>query len=378
MTDLTDPTFVKLMDRLMGHLDSEDNIQSQILKRLWIGPRPKEESQGSAILDARNGTTVTRARAILENFCSTDFFAKREMGTIELQSSNLVVGGEKKTRVELEWKPKATSLLAKVEALWHEYVLDDAGTFVISTEPTVFSDPDRRFFIRFLDINARPGDKELQTEIAAFIATQEDDASRAFFTNLLLGRPEAATPCYHYQPSGEVLAALEFEQFFNDEARVNPDRKWQCKKLLSQRLNPLKYKPHHEVILGNCRTNTVISQLQAAHSHYPFRMNARSIDYQTKSFIDGPRSVFCLVSRYLDSGQNKLKTVVAAHNGRGIQTLAGVLTSDSGVEHLRKKLGVSTNKDLRRVNRFQALYEVSINSDNGDGGNATLLDCILL
>jgi len=390
-----DTVLMALMTRFVKKAGKD--IPSKIIKALWEGHGKgsvtlgdlysrcwkQTEPPGEFEEDVVQ-TQVTRARGALRKFREVDFFARREFGSIEILSSPNKKDAEQ-TRLALDWAPAEESAAGAAEELWRSSVFDDEhSTLVISTEPTVFADPDRQYFVRFLNINSKPDDPAIREEIDRFIMSQQDPDAKKFFRKFLCGEEKQARPCYHYQPSGEVLAALHLDEWFSKAERKNVEREntrennskpvQACNRLLSKDLSPLRYAEHHAVILGNIRTNVEIAKLQANHPDYPYKMDENSIIGPGGPYADHDETVYCLVSRFA-SPTGKLRTVIAAHNGRGVQAVSQCMTDNRKVRDLAERLEIRIS-DLRYLDRFQALYKVTIDKGSEKLGRSVLLKAL--
>lgn len=285
---------------------------------------------------------------------------------------------------------KATNLTVHNE-LWVEYFTHDHPPLVISTEPVVFVDRIRRISIRVLDINCNPAlrhKKDMSDAINAFLEKLPSD-ERAYLSKIV--RPENAM--YHYQPSGEVLAALEFEKFFDQEhlmMNLYRDKKLlrPCTRLLVDQVKDDGFSKAPAILLGNIRTNPLLKECQetieamySRDAKKQGRMEADHFLLGGHRFEDRDKKFYCMLSRFRDPESRQSRTLIAAHNGRGIQAVVeGLLPKNA---HSEKNLvptmwAMLGTDNLRSVDSFQAFFEVTVREGNLGAANCELKNVIKL
>lgn len=336
-----------------------------ITAAVWPEHKGKE-SQNAASLNFK--TTMSRANTSLDKFCREEFYAKRLPFYLSIETE-----WDNKTKREyyrIAPQKRISPLVPPSELLWDACITDDSAPLIISTEPVVFQDENGRCFIRFLDINSAPADGDkthMDAEIQTYLEELKDSDPKleAAFRTLF----ERLRPCYHYQPSGEVLGALSAASWFLE--RHPPDRRRPPVRLLSRQVNRELYHPKNALILGSLRTNFLIREHQELHQP-PIRLTGRDIRIaKLAPYVDNRQEAYALVTRSAATPTEKERTIVGANNGRAVHAAVEALLHDQSVSKLFAELHAPSGYQIPK--NFQVLYRVNLDEHNVQGNNCTVV-----
>jgi hypothetical protein len=378
MMDADSSAIGRLMDRFLGRGEDLNHKHDKLVAEIWNRRNDSRSATYEALYEAvwpenresdddlgktKNfNTNVSRARTELAKFCREDFHARFLPFSLSIDVEDSVY------QIAPVKRPKP--LASPAELLWESCLTNDKAPLIISTEPLVFADEEDRCFFRFLEINAAPQDKRrVAAEINAYLrkVKAQDRALEKVLRRLF----KRLRPCYHYQPSGEVLAALNLETWF--QKRLPPARAGgpAALRLLSRQVDFDRFHAKNAIILGNLRTNTFVRDHQEKHRP-PIQITPADIRIDgDPPFVDDQRTACAVVTRVSRTPTDRERTIVAANNGRALHAAVEALLNDDTVLALFAELHAPSGFSLPP--NFQVLYQVNLDEHNVQGNNCTIV-----
>jgi hypothetical protein len=251
--------------------------------------------------------------------------------------------------------------LDPVEWFWYPHFNPRVENLIVSTEPLFFFDPERRCYIRFLDINdeSRSPDTE-----AIRLRIPEGHPARGL------------EPCFHYQSSGETQAQRILRKWFEEQ-------NWNLSVEASREVSDANAWAHNLILLGNSTTNRFIRKLQ---DDLDIVLHADSIsvgksrgstkkyyDQRTSSRSSATSSIYAVVTRRPSLGNQRWATLIASNNGRAIERMAEYLTKPSELQALYNSLNVKPPLPAR----FQLLFSFKIVDRDTVAGEPELVESFI-
>jgi len=240
--------------------------------------------------------------------------------------------------------------LDAVERFWDAHAINGIENRLAYTEPIVFYDKKRRCYIRYLDINC---DSLEAQEVRR--AVGENSGHEAL----------ALVPDFHYQASGEVQAAHVIEAWFKKNNIVIEAG------LTRQVTSDRELYTHNSILLGSGRANrhirefqrdlgfrvekdrVVVSEADPARGEKAEYVEPEVSAHRTREFSH------CVVTRLPNLVNEAFVTMIAANNGRAIESVAIYLTSIEKMKELYQAY-LELGREGPLPTRFQIIFRVGI------------------
>jgi hypothetical protein len=247
-----------------------------------------------------------------------------------------------------------TPKLDAAERFWDVHIINGIENWLVYAEPLVFYDPERRRYLRYLDINCDSLDEE---EVRRAVIGQFGPDHEAL----------RFVPSFQYQPSGQIEALQTLTEFFRQNDL-------QVEQMLTRRCSPPDVFNQNIIVLGSPRTNRYVRHFQREFDFKvePDRVTVAAPDcpYGEESVYEDSKlsaqhasrtkqHVYAVLTRTPNLHSGAHTTLIAANDGRAIERVAAYITNE------RKLVELYSLRDYFRAEgplpqKFQIIFRVGI------------------